>query len=602
MEGKIRFRRNHVAISLAKVVGLFEKGRENEMRTADSESSSSFSGWMPRLWHIFPSLAACSFLSLGCTPEVYHTRADAETYSALYQKTPGVENVEPADVDIALPDSLDLSGLPKTGGGESFLGAMARYERGAKVLPLDEALDTGITYGREYLGKKEEVFLSALDLTLARYRLAPIFRGSERVAWASDTRTAQVQQGVSDLVSTNTFARTESAGFNWLYRTGARISADFTRDFLRFTTGNSSVNQSNLAVSIVQPLLEGGGTTVTLEALTQEERDLLYDLRSFADFRRGYIVNLVTEYYGVLQARDQVKNNFVAYQGFLKSVDQEEAFAEEGRATKTEVGRLRQAALQSKSRWINSIRNYQNALDNFKITVGAPVDESIILDDKELLQLRIEAPDISRDEAVQIALVTRPDLATSADRVADAERQIKVAKNGLLPGLDISLDYRTVSDPGNTTPAINWDRRRWEGAVDLDLPLDRKAERNIYRASLVFLDRAKRADELARDRAKLDINDGFRAIEQAKSNFEVAEQQVTLAESRVEEQELRQELGQGDAQDLVDARIDLLNARNQRTSTVIDHALARMRLWRDMGILYVSDDGSWVKRLKNESR
>jgi outer membrane protein TolC len=470
------------------------------------------------------------------------------------------------------------------------------------VLPLDEALDTGITHGREYLGKKEEVFLSALDLTLARYRLAPIFRGSERVAWASDTRTAQVQQGVSDLVSTNTFARTESAGFNWLYRTGARISADFTRDFLRFTTGNHSVNQSNLAVSIVQPLLEGGGTTVTLEALTQEERDLLYDLRSFADFRRGYIVNLVTDYYGVLQARDQVKNNFVAYQGFLKSVDQEEAFAEEGRATKTEVGRLRQAALQSKSRWINSIRNYQNALDNFKITVGAPVDESIILDDKELLQLRIEAPDISRDQAVQIALVTRPDLATSADRVADAERQIKVAKNGLLPGLDISLDYRTVSDPGNTTPTINWDRRRWEGAVDLDLPLDRKAERNIYRASLVFLDRAKRADELARDRAKLDINDGFRAIEQAKSNFEVAEQQVTLAESRVEEQELRQELGQGDAQDLVDARIDLLNARNQRTSTVIDHALARMRLWRDMGILYVSEDGSWAKRLKNESR
>jgi outer membrane protein TolC len=599
---KIRFRRNHVAISLAKVVGLFERGREDEMRTADSESSTSFSGWIRRLWHIFPSLAACSFLSVGCTPEVYHTRADTETYSALYQKTPGVENVEPADVDIALPDSLDLSGLPKTGGGESFLGAMARYERGAKVLPLDEALDTGITHGREYLGKKEEVFLSALDLTLARYRLAPIFRGSERLAWASDTRTAQVRQGVSDLVSTNTFARTESAGFNWLHRTGAKISADFTRDFLRFTTGNRSVNQSNLAVSIVQPLLEGGGTTVTLEALTQEERDLLYDLRSFADFRRGYIVNLVTDYYGVLQARDQVKNNFVAYQGFLKSVDQEEAFAEEGRATKTEVGRLRQAALQSKSRWINSIRTYQNALDNFKITVGAPVDEIIILDDKELRQLRIEAPDISRAQAVQIALVTRPDLATSADRVADAERQIKVAKNGLLPGLDISMDYRTVSDPGDTTPAINWDRRRWEGAVDLDLPLDRKAERNIYRASLVFLDRAKRADELARDRAKLDINDGFRAIEQAKINFEVAEQQVTLAESRVEEQELRQELGQGDAQDLVDARIDLLNARNQRTSTVIDHALARMRLWRDMGILYVSYDGSWAKRLENESR
>lgn len=571
------------------------------MRTDKSERLKSFTVWDCCLWRSLPVPVVICLVFSSCTPEEYHTRADTETYSALYQKTPAVENVSPQDVDITLPDPLDLSGLAKSGRGEGFLGEMARYEQGAKMLPLDDALETGITHGRDYLGQKEEVYLSALDLTLARYRLAPIFRAGEDVAWASDTRNAQVQQGVSDLVSTNTFSRNESAGFNWLYKTGARISADFTRDFLRFTTGNRSVNQSNLAVSVVQPLLEGAGTTVTLEALTQEERNLLYDLRRFADFRRAYVVDLVSDYYGVLRARDQVKNNYVAYEGFLKSVAQEEAFADEGRATKTEVGRLRQAALQSKSRWINSIRSYQNALDNYKITIGAPVNDSIVLDDSELRRLRIKDPDISRDEAVEIAMVTRPDLATSADRVADAERQIKVAKNGLLPGLDISMDYRTVSDPGDTTPAINWDRRRWEGAVDLDLPLDRKAERNIYRTSLIFLDRAKRSDDLARDRAKFDIYDGFRAIDQARINFEVAEQQVALAESRVEEQELRQELGQGDAQDLVDARIDLLNARNQRTSTVIDHTLARMRLWRDMGILYVSEDGSWVKKLRNES-
>lgn len=571
------------------------------MRTVTSGSVRSFAEWKGRLRLFLPGILLSGVSFVSCTPDVYHTRADTEAYTALYQKTPSVENVSPPDVDIALPDPLDLSGLSQSGRGEGFLGETARYEVGAKVLPLADALETGITHGREYLGQKEGVFLSALDLTLARYRLAPIFRAGDDVAWASDSRNAQVQQGVTDLVSTNTFARNEGAGFTWLYKTGARITTDFTRDFLRFTTGNRSVNQSNLAVSVVQPLLQGAGTTVTMEALTQEERDLLYDLRGFADFRRSYIVDLVSDYYGVLSARDQVKNNYVAYEGFLKSVAQEEAFADEGRATKTEVGRLRQAALQSKSRWINSIRSYQNALDNYKITIGAPISDRIVLDDRELRKLRIVDPDVTREEAVKIALVTRPDLATSADRVIDAERQIKVAKNGLLPGLDISMDYRTVSDPGDNTPAINWDRRRWEGAIDLDLPLDRKAQRNIYRTSLVFLDRAKRANELAIDRAKFDIYDGFRAIDQARINFEVAEQQVALAESRVEEQELRQELGQGDAQDLVDARIDLLNARNQRTSTVIDHTLARMRLWRDMGILYVSEDGSWVKKLRNES-
>ena len=88
--------------------------------------------------------------------------------------------------------------------------------------------------------------------------------------------------------------------------------------------------------------------------------------------------------------------------------------------------------------------------------------------------------------------------------IEDATRQIEVAKNGLLPGLDVSLDYNSVSDPGDTTPAINWDRRRWSSSVDVDLPLDRKAERNIYRASLIDLERAKRNKELAYDRARLE--------------------------------------------------------------------------------------------------
>ncbi|MEM9016615.1 MAG: hypothetical protein AAGC68_06350, partial [Verrucomicrobiota bacterium] len=243
----------------------------------------------------------------GCTPDVYFTRADRESYGTLFQKTPQVENVSEEDVDISLPAPLDLSNLRRGGGGESFLGAAAMEEKGAKVLPLDDALYTGITHGRDYLDQKEVVFLSALDLTLARYRLTPIFSTRGRLAWETDSRSAELQQGMTNLVSENTFSRTGSAGFNWLYRTGARISADFTRDFLRFTTGNTSTNTSDLAVTVVQPLLAGGGTTVTLEALTQEDRDLLYDLRDFADFRRFFIVRLVSDYYRVLEARDQVR-------------------------------------------------------------------------------------------------------------------------------------------------------------------------------------------------------------------------------------------------------------------------------------------------------
>ncbi|MEM6278188.1 MAG: TolC family protein [Verrucomicrobiota bacterium] len=540
----------------------------------------------------------------GCTPDSYsdyfHTRADTEAYTAIFQKTPDVENVDNENVDIALPNPIDLGDLPRSNESAEFLGKMARYESDAQVLQLADALETGVTHGRDYLDAKERVFLAALDLTLVRFELSPIFFGQGSLEWASDSRTAAIRQGTTELVATNTFARTSSVGFNWLYRTGARISTDFTRDFLRFTTGNRSVNTSDIAVSVVQPLLQGGGASVTLEALTQEERNLLYDLRTFADFRRFFVVDVVSEYYEVLQAKDVVKNNYAAYKGFLGSVEREEGFFEEGQRTLTQLGRLRQAALQAESRWIDSIRRYQTRLDQFKIDLGVPVEQSLILDDRELQRLRIEDPDITREQAVKLALVTRPDLATTADRVVDAERRVKVAKNGLLPGLDVSMDYNPRSDQGDTTPAINFDRRRWETSLDLDLPLDRKSERNLYRATQIFLDQAKRDDELARDQARLDIYDGFRAIEQARLNFRVAETQVEVANRRLEEQILLAELGRTDAQDLVDAQNDLLSAQNQRTATVVDHTLARLRLWRDMGILYISEDGTWAKKLRNE--
>lgn len=547
------------------------------------------------------SLLIASTLA-SCSPQLYQSRADRETYTVLFEKSGDVENVEPDELPLVTPPAPDLSKLLPKGQGDHFLGEFASYEQGAKVLTLDEALDTGIHHSREYQSAKENLYLSALDLTLARHRLAPIFNAGGSGTRASDSRNVKLEEGMTEIVATNTFSRTQSAGFNWLFRTGARLSTDFTQDFLRIMTGNQSVNESDLAVSLVQPLLQGGGTTVTLEALTQEERNVLYDLRDFADFRRAFIVDLVSDYYGVLRSRDLVKNNYVAYQGFVKNVEREEALAGEDRRTQNQLGRLRQAKLQSESRWIDAIRVYLTRLDEIKITLGIPVDTKLVLDDRELEKLSIDEPGISREQSVEIALVTRPDLATASDLVADAERRIKVAQNGLLPKLDVALDYNATSEPEDTTPAINWERRRWAGSLDLDLPLDRKAERNIYRATIIEVERAKRAEELARDRARLELYDSWRALEQERLSFDIAEQGVALAARRLEEQLLLGELGRGEARDLVDAQEDLVDAQNQRTATLIDHTLARLRLWRDMGILYIKPDGSWAENLENESR
>ena len=43
----------------------------------------------------------------------------------------------------------------------------------------------------------------------------------------------------------------------------------------------------------------------------------------------------------------------------------------------------------------------------------------------------------------------------------------------------------------------------------------------------------------------------------------------------------------------IDAQNDLIQATNSRTTALVRHTIARLQFWRDMGILYIKEDGNW---------
>jgi outer membrane protein TolC len=137
------------------------------------------------------------------------------------------------------------------------------------------------------------------------------------------------------------------------------------------------------------------------------------------------------------------------------------------------------------------------------------------------------------------------------------------------------------------------DRYNWSAGLNLNLPLERKAERNAYRASLITYEAAKRTFEQQADQIKLDVRNGWRALDQAKRNYEINEIGVKLAERRVEEQNLLAELGRARAQDQVDAQNALNDSKNQLTQALVSHTIARLQFWNNLGILYIKDNGQW---------
>jgi outer membrane protein TolC len=182
---------------------------------------------------------------------------------------------------------------------------------------------------------------------------------------------------------------------------------------------------------------------------------------------------------------------------------------------------------------------------------------------------------------------------TTKDKLADAERKVKVAQNFLKPSVNIFANAGISSDPNENFSLPDPQRYSWSAGLDVDPGLDRTSERNSYRSAIITRNSTSRTLDEQEDQIKLQVRDSWRTLEQAKRNYEISQISVRLAERRVEEQSLLAELGRSKAQDQVDAQNALNDSKNQRTQALVTHTIARLQFWNNMGILYIKDNGQW---------
>lgn len=550
-------------------------------------------------------LAAALILS-GCSSAHFRKSADREAYKVIGEKTPAVPNMDPS-FSIEHTNRISLDDLPLLTESGDFLGEHAQAERGASIVSLEKALDIAVKKSRTYQASKEQLFLSALSLTLSRHTLTPIFTGTGRGRYNVQTETAlqlvpdpanpgQPKAVLSDqLVERSSVNGSGAIGVDWLIRDLGRISTAFTTDFLRFINGSpGTIASSQVGATFTRPLLRNAGFKREMETLNQAERDLLYALRNFTRFRKAFTVQVASAYYDVLGSRDAARNSHLRLLAARRSVEQGRALAQEGRVPQSDLGRLEQSELSAESGWISAVRAYRQALDNFKLQLGLPVDTKLVLDDRDLTQLTIRHPDVDVDGSFKIAQTARLDYLNARAQLEDAERRLKLAADGLKPQVDLAANTAVRSrEQHNGFPLPELDRYSWNAGLNVDLGLDKKGARNTYRAALIARDQAQRAVEQLEDEIRLQVRDGWRALEQARRSYEISELGVKLSERRVEMQTLLAELGRAKAQDQVDAENDLASSRNQRTQALVSHTISRLQFWNNLGILFIKANGQW---------
>jgi outer membrane protein TolC len=481
------------------------------------------------------------------------------------------------------------------------------------TLTLLDALHVGAHSSRDFQEAKASLFSTALELDLEedgfRRTFSSMLSGGvdhERVTGED----SDVARGSSDV------------GLSKQLLNGVELTSRIAVDLVEVLTSDAVSSFGLLTdASISIPLLRGAGKRVAAEGLTQAHRNMQYAVHTFERFKRGFAVEIISDYLGVLLQLQDLRNVQVNYVRLQAAAERAQRMAKAGRLPEVQYDQAVQDELRARTRWINAQQSYFRSLDDYKFSLGLPVDADVALDESEFETIRSltnmisatdsELPDeaaegtntvdlvemfsVDANHLVQMAISNRLDLMTALAQVEDAQRQVYIQADALRPEFtllgNVQAGERQVSGSSDAAERADRDTLSLSGLLTFDLALERSSESRAYRESLLDLQSTVRSYQASEDGVKRDVRNGLRQLDGARENVKTQVKAIRLAEKRVRSTDLFLQAGRVEIRDVLEAEDALLSAQNGLNEALVRFRIAELSLQRDVGLLKVSASG-----------
>lgn len=495
----------------------------------------------------------------------------------LVEKRPASANPPADELSMRVAsESRDVAERLKTMQDEESAGGEAIE------LDLLGALRQSHLTAREYLSAEEDYILAGIRLLIEQHRWDPRLFATSSVdvvgGW-DDGAPSSVLNIVNELAVRKQLPFGGDVAARWVWQASEDLRRNATG---RYRQSSRIVLEGNI------PLLRGAGYAAQ-ESLIQAERNLVYAAREFEQFRRELFVSIAADYFALLQQLDGIRSQEQQLASFESLEARQRAWFEADKIPEIDVNLAANNTLNARASLANRRESFVLALDRFKVRLGIPVRQSVIITPFEL---SVPEPDISMVEASELALAYRLDLQNRRDQLDDAKRQVRIAQNNLLPDLNLnaSVAFPTDADAREGGAVYEIDDTQYNAGVMFSLPLDRRIERLQLRSTIIAVQTATRNFERFRDELVLDVRARVREIERARFNLILAEQRVEITQRRQEEQEIRAD--EIDTQARVDTANDLLEAEQARDQARTDLRNSVLNYLLATGQLRVNRDGS----------
>ncbi|QEG00996.1 Outer membrane efflux protein [Stieleria maiorica] len=277
-----------------------------------------------------------------------------------------------------------------------WLDYLPRNEDGSVKLTQSMAIELALLHSRDYQSEFENVYLTALELSGNRFEFD--------TQWFGGFGTTFAATG-SDLGGDRILALSDRLGFGRNLAGGGQFATEVLNG-LSWNFGSGGVQSGSAAIisTFTQPLLRGAFRHVRLESLTQAERNLLYQVRDFARFRRQFYVDLTESYLGLLTQKQAIRNTQTNVENLRQNLEEHKVYAALKVVSQVQVDQVFQQYQNGRRTLLASEQQLITSEDQYKFSLGLPAWVTFEIDESLLKQFELVDPELItlQDQAQQL--------------------------------------------------------------------------------------------------------------------------------------------------------------------------------------------------------
>ena len=245
-----------------------------------------------------------------------------------------------------------------------------------------------------------------------------------------------------------------------------------------------------------------------------------------------------------------------------------------GITTRLEVIRANVQVVNTRSQLIQALNQRKLAKENFKLTLGIPLDEVILIEG----ELRAEPRQVDIEKAITTALERRPEIHQFDIQEQIGEKQIKVAKAGNKPTISTFGSYMFNDSERQVFGTA------WNVGLAIQFPIfDGFSTRAQVNQAYINLDQLRTNKDQILEGIKLETKAAVFDLRAAQKLIEVQEGIIEEAAEALRIANAQHETGMITGVELTDVELSYTQAQVNQLQAIHDYIVAVARVERAIG-------------------